>query len=270
MEVFMRKEIQQFGNVGATRRSLSRMPSILIVAFLLMAALASAMFAQMADPGLFWRQEVTIKRVVKTYRPKPEQIKARLLTIRWQLLTLTKEKVDQPVDSRGHSFANGDKFRAAVQINQPGHVYALKHTQDRNGKRSPYYLISRDDKFSQDNVIELPLKESAKQLDSDKAWWKVSTRDKREFITMIFSRDRIEELVNTGQKSEQGIQVDEKLVAELTRQSSVPKQGVWSLKSQRKTSLQGIRGEHVVMAWNPDRNNNEVLVEIIEIKRNAN
>ncbi|MCI0336639.1 MAG: DUF4384 domain-containing protein [Acidobacteria bacterium] len=234
--------------------SITPIPSLPVV--------AQQQSGQQKDVGLSWEKPETILRPKKG--PQQSRIRAPLLALRWQLLILDKRNREQPVDPKTQYFADGDYMRLAVQLNQNGYFYVIKHTLDNNDQRSPLLLISNKYEVAKDEVVEIPDPKSSEYRRNDKSWWKIGKRVKSDVITIIFTRDRIDRLAASGLSSSEGDVVDEQLVFELTRQSSNPEEKLWSLAMQKNSNLRGILGEHVKFLRNPDPRNNEVLVERIE------
>jgi hypothetical protein len=196
----------------------------------------------------------------------PRPVKKPLLTLRWQLLTLDQQNQEQAVDPASRNFADGDWVRLGVQINQDGYLYIINHTVEKDGKITPPTLISKEQNLiKKDTVIELPTIGSSKYQRNNKYWWQMRPPAGREVITIIFSRGRVEKLAEAaGQDVNRDVLVSDSLLFELSRRAPEPSHKLWTPEMQKQAKLQGVKGAHVTMVWNPNPSNNDLLVERIE------
>jgi len=201
----------------------------------------------------------------------PRPVKKPLLALRWQLLTYDKQNREQAVDPLTQNFVDDDGVRLGVQINQDGYVYIVNHTVERDGKITPPTLISKEQNLiRKDTVIELPttLPPTCRNMSyrqNGKYWWKMRPPAGREVVTIIFSRKPINELAEAARKDPcKDVWVSDSLLFELTRKAPEPKHEFWTPQMQKQSGLQGIKGAHVIMVWNPNPSNNDLLVERIE------
>jgi hypothetical protein len=219
--------------------------------------------AQKKGGGSTWDKPV-VSVPATPGRPRPAKLP--LLTLRWQMLSVNKQNQEHAVDTANQTLEDGDWARLGVQINQDGYVYIINHTVEQNGRMTPPTLISKEqNKIPKNTVIEMPTIGTSKYQKNGKYWWRLREPAGREVVTVIFSRNRIDELAAAaGQNRDKDVVVKDSLIFDIIQKSPSPSRKPWSLNSQRTSSLQGIRGDQVTMVWNPDPRKNEYLVERIE------
>jgi len=218
--------------------------------------------AQTEGYGAWIKEEVPVKTP-----GKQTVVTVPKLTLRWQILTLDKQNQELAAAS-SREFVDGDWVRVAVQVNQAGYLYIINHTIERDGKLTRPTLISKKlNKVAKDRIVELPALAGcpSRYQRNNKCWWRMRKPEGREVITIIFSRNQVNEFAEAASKSaEEDVYVSDDLIFRLTQKSPEPKRQPWSPADQRRYKLQGIMGDHVTMVWNPNARNNEVLVERLE------
>jgi hypothetical protein len=214
--------------------------------------------AQEDDYGTWKRAEVITRPAAKN-RPHPVRIKAPLLTMRWQFFVAGDETNEEAIDPAKRTFVDGELVRIAVQVNQSGYVYVINHTVKRDNSIEGPFLISRGQyQIMKDQQLVLPLLCPESNRIDGKCWWRTKSPPGLEVVTIIFSRDEIEEWKDLDAGTEDS-PVSESLIYSLTRQSPNTNRNIW-----KRAPARGIRGQHVTTVWNPDPKRNEVLVERIE------
>jgi Domain of unknown function (DUF4384) len=214
--------------------------------------------AQEDDYGT-WKKAEVITRPVTKSRPRPVRIKAPLLTMRWQFFLAGEETNEEAIDPTKRTFVDGELVRIAVQVNQSGYVYVINHTVKRDNSIEGPFLISRGQyQIRKHQQLVLPLICPESNRIDGKCWWRTKSPPGREVVTIIFSRDEIEEWrdLDTGKGDSL---VSEPLIYALSRES--PETNRKILKGLRS---QGIDRQLVTEVWNPNPRRNEVLVERIE------
>jgi hypothetical protein len=213
------------------------------------------------DYGTIRRRPVEITRV-RTRRP----VRVPLLGLQWQLLAYDKQGVERPVDLSNGQLVDGEGVRLVAQNNQTGYVYVISQTIGREKSASaPQLIFSKNDVVAEDTVIELPTSGQSKSRQNDKYWWKKESSTEHMVFTIIFSRDKIEELTNTLNQA--GGPSNYRLLLDLIQRSSFPEHRISKPGLLKQQKSQGIDGPFVTSVWNANRTNNEMLVEIIEFKR---
>jgi hypothetical protein len=214
--------------------------------------------AQEDDYGT-WKKAEVITRPATKSRPRPVRIKAPLLTMRWQFFVAGEETDEMAIDPARRTFVDGELVRIAVRVNQSGYVYVINHTVKRDNSIDGPFLISRGQyQIRKDQQLVLPpLCQESNRIDG-KCWWRTISPPGREVITIIFSRDEIEEWKDM-EAGKGNPPVNESLIYSLTRQSPDTNRKIW-----KGSQSQGINGQYVTMVWNPNPKRNEVLVERIE------
>jgi hypothetical protein len=216
--------------------------------------------AQEDDYGK-WKKQEQITRPVTRKRPRPVTITAPLLTMRWQFLVASDQK-EQPVNPKSRDFVDGERARIAVQVNQNGYLYVINHTVKGDNSIEGPLLISRGQysvKKDQQQVIPVTCPDSDRK--NGKCWWTLKQPAGLEVVTIIFSRDEIDEWKDFNSDDEDP-PVSESLVHEKSRESPNPQRKAWTVRKGSRPV--GLNGPHVAMVWNPNLKNNEVLVERIE------
>jgi hypothetical protein len=214
--------------------------------------------AQEDDYGT-WKKAEVITRPATKNRPRPVRIKAPLLTMRWQFFVAGDETNEEAIDPAKRTFVDGELVRIAVQVNQSGYIYVINHTVKSDNSIEGPFLISRGQyQIRKDQQLVLPLLCPESNRIDGKCWWRTKSPPGREVITIIFSRDEIEEWKDLD-AGEEDAPVNESLIYSLTRQSPETNRRIW-----QGTPAQGINGQHVTTVWNPNPKRNEVLVERIE------
>jgi uncharacterized protein DUF4384 len=214
--------------------------------------------AQEDDYGT-WRKAEVITRPAAKSRPRPVRIKAPLLTMRWQFFVAGEETSEEAVDPAKRTFVDGELVRIAVQVNQSGYIYVINHTVKRDNSIEGPFLISRGQyQIKKDQQLVLPpLCPQSNRIES-KCWWRTKSPPGREVITIIFSRDEIEEWKDLDADKEDS-PVSESVIYAISRESPETNR-----KILKGTQSQGSKGEYVTEVWNPNPRRNEVLVERIE------
>jgi hypothetical protein len=226
--------------------------------------MTASVWGQDDDYGGIKKKKVPITRK-RTNRP----IQAPLLAMRWQILSLDRRGIEAPVDPNRADWGDVDAVRILTQINQPGYFYAIGQTVDKNNNLSEPQIIffNENTMLGEDSLIELPSATQSKYKQQNKYWWKQSGSAGRQVITLVFSRDRIDELervVSQSRDKEPG--VDYRSFLWLIQESSYPQRKILTAQAPRPVNASGLTGPFVTNVWNPNRSNNEMLVEIIEIK----
>lgn len=212
--------------------------------------------AQEDDYGTWKRAEVITRPATKS-RARPVRIKAPLLTMRWQFFVAGEETNEEAIDPAKRTFVDGELVRLAVQVNQTGYIYIINHTVKRDNSIEGPFLISRGQyQINKDQRLVLPPLCPESNRVHGKCWWRTKSPPGREVITIIFSRDEIEEWKDLENGKEDS-PVSESVIYAVSRESP---------ETNRKVlpQLQGMNGQHVTEVWNPNPKRNEVLVERIE------
>jgi Domain of unknown function (DUF4384) len=211
--------------------------------------LVRSAYAQEDDYGT-WKKEQVITRPAAKSRPRPVRIKAPLLTMRWQFFVADAEANEAAIDPAKRTFVDGELVRIAVRVNQSGYLYVINHTVKRDNSIEGPFLISRGQyQIKKDQQLVLPpLCPESNRIDGQ-CWWRTKSPPGREVITIIFSRDEIEEWRDLDSSKEDS-PVSESLIYSVSRESP---------ETNRK-----IHGQHLMEVWNPNPKRNEVLVERIE------
>jgi hypothetical protein len=214
--------------------------------------------AQEDDYGI-WKKAEVITRPPTKSRPRPVRVKAPLLTMRWQFFVASDETNEEAIDPAKRTFVDGELVRIAVQVNQSGYVYVINHTVKRDNSIEGPFLISRGQyQIKKDQQLVLPLLCPESNRIDGKCWWRTKSPPGREVVTIIFSRDEVEEWKELDASKGDSL-VNEPLIYSLTRQSPETNRRVG-----KGTPSQGTNGQHITMVWNPNPKRNEVLVERIE------
>ncbi|MCI0336640.1 MAG: DUF4384 domain-containing protein [Acidobacteria bacterium] len=217
--------------------------------------------------GLVWEKSQNITRPPTPKRPRPKPTTAPLLTLRWQFQMAGAQTKGEAINPTTRTFVDGELIRIAVQVNQNGFVYLINHTVKSDKEiEGPVLLPGGKYSVKKDQEIVLPptpLSECPAENQKDgKCWLRTEPPAGIEVVTIIFSRDEIDEWANLSTAIKNP--VAEPLINELTRKCPNPSRAVWTEAVQKNSKLKGIRGPHVKMVWNPNKNDNELLVERIE------
>ena len=198
-------------------------------------------------------------------RRAPQRQKTPALAIYWQLLTIDKQNQESAV-APSREFSDGDLVRLAVQVNQDGYLYLVKHTIDKDGQSSPPALVSKEvAKVARNEVVELPFGCDSKSMRNGKCWWKVRKPAGREVITAVFSRTRVDKIAEIARtNSGEEIYVSENLLFQITQESPLPQRQVWTSADQYRNEPQALRGGYITKVWNPQPQIRELLVVRIE------
>lgn len=242
------------------------------VMFLLVATNSSIekVTAQKDDPSNVWINSTPIKRPPDKGR-KRKSIVAPFLTMRWQVLTLGRKAeisanncVEEPINPAGFTFTDKDAVRLAVQVNQKGYLYLINHTEAPDGRiiEGPKLISAGQYEVEKDLKQLLPPTCPKDESSCGQCWWRMYSPAGREVVTVIFSRDKINQLANN---SGYDLMVSASYIEELKRNSPNPKHQLWDLDSQKKSRLTGVTGHHVTMVWNPNASDNEMLIERITL-----
>jgi hypothetical protein len=214
--------------------------------------------AQEDDYGT-WKKAEVITRPAAKSRPRPVRIKAPLLTMRWQFFVAGEETNEESIDPSRRTFVDGELVRIAVRVNQSGYVYVINHTVKRDNSIEGPFLISRGQyEIRKDQQLVLPLVCPESNRIDGKCWWRTKSPPGREVITIIFSRDEIEEWKDLDADTEDS-PVSESLIYAVSRESPETNR-----KLLKGSPSQGVNGQHITEVWNPNPKRNEVLVERIE------
>lgn len=155
-----------------------------------------------------WDKPVPVTRVEKPRRtppkprPKPKPHKpvvqmAPLLALRWSVQKRDQSKMVKPANPEG-TFKVGDYLRLLIEVNQDGYLYIIQEgllTMIFPDKR----IKNGDNRVTKGQKIVIP-SNCAKDIEAQDQCWFVM-EDKDDDITLIFSRDRIDDLPNSADES---------------------------------------------------------------------
>lgn len=216
------------------------------------------------SPSALWENKVEVKRVDKPKRtppkprPKPTIVKRKpvviestpRLALRWSVQKREQGKTIEPANPE-ENFKVGDYLRLVIEVNQDGYLYILQEGQGTMifpDKR----IMGGANKVTKGEKIVIP-SNCDKEIDAkDQCWFEVE--DKDDDLTIIFSRDRIDDLPNSVDETGTTIFDKEKL-AEVKKIST---------KSTSKEFSKTRFNKYTVQYTNLNREDNEDL--IIETK----
>ena len=221
-------------------------------------------------------------------RPKPPrrqpQPKHLLLSINWQIQTIDKRGMEVPISPNASDWSNVEGARILVQVNQSGYLYVVSQTIEKNNDLSQPQVVYSG-VVAKDNVIDLPAPTQTRAKIYGKYWWKVAGSSSRPIVTVFFCRAPLEELERgTIQTKDKDIGVDYGTFLALLQNTAAPRRRSLPFVTETpakpsgfRNSLtpvtqtlarpQGITGSFVTTSTTPKRDDDEVLAEIIEIKR---
>ena len=243
--------------------------AVLAIGFALLPADGIAT-AQSSDPSLVWTAPTTIKRrPPKKPQPKahpipPKTVSAPLLTLRWQVLTKGTDGKERAVDPKTFVFHDKDKLKLAVKVNQAGYLYVIGHTESPDGSKivdTPVLIFNGHNYVAKDEEILIPDNcDPEFRDDQNKCWYEMTPPAGRQVVTLIFSRDQIENLptATTGK----GIPIDASVLNQLRSDSPKSSHRPWTSPSAGSV----LKGQFITAAWNPNKDDNEELVEQIVLK----
>jgi hypothetical protein len=223
--------------------------------------------AQSSDPSLIWTAPTTIKRpppkkpLPKAHPAPPKTVSAPLLTMRWQVLSKGADGKDKAVDPKTFVFHDEDRLRLAVKVNQAGYFYVISHTESPDGSKiteNPVLLFNGHNYVAKDEEVLIPDNCDAKfRDDQNKCWYWMTPGPGRQVVTLVFSRDPVESLPTAI--ADKGIEVGPAILEQLRSGSPKPTHRPWTAASTGSV----LKGQYITAAWNPNKDDNEELVEQI-------
>jgi hypothetical protein len=232
---------------------------------LLILGLTSLAVAQSSDPSLVWTKPAEIKRVPKPQHKAPpaphKTVSAPLLTLRWQVLTVGADGKEKAIDPKTFVFHNDDRLRFAVKVNQAGFLYVINHTESLDGKiiDKPRLIFNGHNYVDKEQEVFLPDNCPGLYRDEQgKCWYKMTPPGGHQIVTVVFSREQIENLPNEA--PEAGVEVDPAIINDLRSSSPKPSHRPWAATAAPGSVL---KGAFITAAWNPNKDDNEDLVEQI-------
>ena len=191
-------------------------------------------------------------------RTAPMQQRAALLTLQWRLLRFTEDGLRRVVNVED-TFSPRDRLVLAIKANQNGYLYVVRQaTPERDGQvlfPSRYYNAGR-------NYVQ---KDQEFVLPSDCAefaapcWFNLQPPSGKEMITLIFSRDEIEELPNFASPNATSLNVRAQLLSNLIAGSQ-----------QRLLRIPGVLSDrYTIWVRNTNPDNNEEIIETLTLNKAA-
>lgn len=213
-----------------------------------------------------WDDPVKIKRQpsAPNRKPAPRRVKrtvateerAPLLTVQWRLLKFTDDGLRKVV-SVDETFTVQDRLLLAVKANQNGYLYIIRQpTADRDGQLlfpSRHYNGGRNYvRTDQEFVLPSDCGDFAVPC-----WFTLPPPAGKEVITLIFSRDEIEELPNFVSPSAVAPNVPARVVSQLLAGSQ-----------QRLQRIPGVlRDRYTIWVRNTNAENNEEIIETLTLNK---
>jgi hypothetical protein len=227
-----------------------------------------------------------INRKEKVGRPKPrtKTIQAPLLSLQWWLMIRGRDCHPQEFDSTA-AFAVDDKVRIGISVNQSGFLYVV--LENKPGADAtliyPDPRINRGSNLVRKNTpVILPSNcPSPESRDSDcpmdvrtaeDCWW-IITKRYNGSITLIFSRDKMDEFESliekavarrTGTPDLPSLRWD---LLERIKRETVQEQDLRSYPTRPQPGAMGtIVSNFTTRVTNTNRRDNEEIVETITLK----
>ncbi len=242
-----------------THRRRAFVAGLFFVAALLCGSHAGEAFAQNR-----WDDTVVIKRapVAPTRRPgpgprplrRPATQRVALLTLQWRLLKFTDDGLRKVV-SVDDTFSPQDRLVLSVKANQNGYLYIVRQpSADGDGRLlfpSRHYnggsnLVRKNQEF----VLPSDCADFAAPC-----WFSLPPSAAKETLTLIFSRDRIEELPNQAPPTGGVMTVGARIVSRLLDVSAQRLQRIPGVLTDRNT----------VWVRNTNAENNEEVIETLTL-----
>ena len=213
-----------------------------------------------------WYSKASIKRVNKPNRrpvrprPKTQKVVASLLTVQWNLFKRGDGNTKIEIDPET-IFATGDQVKLAITANQDGFLYIIAQPEGKNG-----LLLFPDPHVNEGkNLVEkdkeylIPYHCDDKPDPSD-CWLEMTPPAGTEKLLVIFSRDQITTL------PDKVIRIGDEIKAEVIEELEANSEQ----KVEKITGKLSIPGrpvaQHATRVRNINRDDNEELITIIEIK----
>lgn len=231
---------------------------------------------------------IEIFRTEKTGRSKPvkPKIQAPYLSMQWWLMIRNRDCHPQEIDPEAN-FVNDDQLRLGAKVNQQGRLYILLSVQDRQDA----ILIYPDPRINNGNnlitknlEVLVPYRCPGKPNKDDRCpasvdpstdcWWNMTKPYGDKYITLIFSREKI----NSLESLIKGASADPKGSKDLP---SIPLEELNKIKAQSIRQANELRHErikpspnekgyiaanYVTRITNLNRRDNEDIVETITLK----
>ena len=193
-----------------------------------------------------------VKRTVATVERAP------LLTVQWRLLKFTDDGLRKVV-SVDETFTLQDRLLLAVKANQNGYLYIIRQpAADRDGQLlfpSRHYNSGRNYvRTDQEFVLPSDCADFAVPC-----WFTLPPPAGKEVLTLVFSRDEIEELPNFVSPSAAAPSVSSRVISQLLADSQ-----------QRLQRIPGVlRDRYTIWVRNTNAENNEEIIETLTLNKAA-
>jgi hypothetical protein len=255
--------------------------SALTIPGLLGQPLASNFALSSVDNPYIWDEPVKIKqpKTPKVGRKRPptrpapdlngDEI-APLLTLTYKALKRGDGNTAERVDPGGQ-FKIGDQLKLAITPNQKGFLYVVHRSVGVDGKVIDQpHVIFPDPRINNGlNTVEKDREYIVPQYcqdypDPKDCWWEITPPNGKEFFTVIFSRDQIDDLPNklTADDVSKNVGAINEQVIEAIKQGS----GQTLTHNDRVLSSRRAIQSDGVYVRNTNRKDNEELIDTIEIK----
>lgn len=241
---------------------------------------AETLVATEGNPN-FWDQPVKFtqpakpkpNRVRPASRPRPDSNGMEenpLLAVKYQVLRRGDGNYQESVDPIGQ-FKIGDQLKLAITPNQNGFLYVVHRSVGMDGK-----VIDKPNVIFPDPRINNGLNAVEKDRlyvvpqycqaypDPKDCWWEITPPNGKEFFTVIFSRDRIDDLPNklTAEDVARDAGAINEGIIEAIKRGSGQALAQERIASSRRTG----RGDDTIYVRNTSRKDNEELIDTIELK----
>lgn len=185
-----------------------RSTAVLLSLFLLlfMTGLGSA-FGQVSSTT--WNQPQQVQRQVKPkrvyrphrkYRMRPKVETAPLLTVQYRVL-IKRTDGSEGESSLASVFHTGDRLRLGVTANQDGFLYVVYQKEGEDGQiMFPDSRVNHGENYVSNNAEFVLPPINCPDPDPNHCWYEVTADPEQEYFIIVFSRDQITDLPNSGGK----------------------------------------------------------------------
>lgn len=265
----------------------SRLFSYFLITFVICGLFAQTFTGRLAsakgENPYIWDEPVKVSRPAKPKtgrKPRPKPVPpvevVPLLTLKYQVLIRGDGGMARKIDAAKTDFKIGDQLKLAVTPNQNGFLYVVHHSVDNNNKviDQPHVIFPNPGINNGNNAVRkdeqyLVPKYCPQFEDPSDCWWEITPPNGKDFFTVIFSRDEIEDLPSKLTNEDSNNDKDAiamNIIAKIKNSSNtkdIARADKIKINSRSTTESDG------TYVQNTNKNDNEELFDTIELKHES-
>jgi hypothetical protein len=228
-----------------------------------------------------WSRPAQVQRQVKpkrVYRPhkrypkRPQVETAPLLTVQYRVMIKRLDGTEGE-SSLASVFHTGDLLRLGVTANQDGFLYVVYQKEGEDGHiLFPDSRVNHGENYVTNNqeFILPPLE--CPSSDPDDCWYKVTDDPAQEFFIIVFSRDQITDLPNSGGRANDAVKkaltagvVKKEIIENYIKSAHIQDYKIYGRPPRSKTPA----SRYAVWITNTNRQDNEEIILRVPLNKGS-